>query len=246
MRYHDEDDAKDLNAEQWQLDLLKLNPGYVSWGPHEDYMWKKGEGWDCPILLDSWTKIWQLDYLNECVNFYFSVERESKECPTCGGNGYHKDAQQVVNTFYSHMNSLGEHWNDKITDDELQALKEASRVNKDATLEQINAENRPRGGMGHDAINRGILTRARLGRLGLPVLCEQCAGSGYVYTAPNAEAVLTLWMLHPRKGCSRGIEVRPIKQDELPSIYEWLRSAAARNAERFSAVPTPTDDRTAP
>jgi hypothetical protein len=41
MRKYDENTAKKLNAEQWQLDLPKLNPDYVHWGPHEDYMWKE-------------------------------------------------------------------------------------------------------------------------------------------------------------------------------------------------------------
>lgn len=42
MRTYDKDDAQELNAEQWQLDLLQLNPDYVSWGLHDDYMWKEG------------------------------------------------------------------------------------------------------------------------------------------------------------------------------------------------------------
>ncbi len=103
MRHYDENDAKELNAQPWQLDLLKLNPAYCHWGPHEDYMWKEG--------------------------------------------------------------------------------------------------------------------------------------SGYVHTAPAAHVSLTLWWLHPRKGCSRGIEITNIEQGDLPAVFAFLRQAAERNAERFSKIP---------
>ncbi len=51
MRYFDEDEAARLNAEPWQLALLKANPSYLGWGPHEDYMWKEGSGWDSRIVV---------------------------------------------------------------------------------------------------------------------------------------------------------------------------------------------------
>ena len=104
MRYFDEDEAKELNAEPWQLALLQANPGYCSWGPNEDYMWVKGDGWNSPQTFASWAKFgpWELDELNECANFYFEVTRASEDCKTCGGNGYHPHAQWVSESFYSH------------------------------------------------------------------------------------------------------------------------------------------------
>jgi hypothetical protein len=105
MRYADEDEAKKLNAAPWQVELLALNPSYLGWGPHEDYMWTKdSEGWNSCQLFDSWSAFgpWHLDELNECVNFYFSVERASEDCKTCGGNGEHPDAQWVGQSWYSH------------------------------------------------------------------------------------------------------------------------------------------------
>lgn len=242
MRYYDKDEAEPLNAQPWQLDLLHMNPSYNSWGPHEDYMWKEGGGWDSAILCKTWSEFgpWGLDDLNEVVNFYFSVRRQSEDCTVCGGNGYHKNAQVVVNSFYAHMNAQGEHWNDNITQDEADALIAEGRAPAGSTAEIINAQNRPgaRGMMGHDAINRGILTSARLKRLGIPSTCECCGGNGYVYTAPSAQVSLTLWFLHPRKGCSRGVEVDLIEQAELPAVFRFLREAAARNASRFSKLPT--------
>lgn len=243
MRTYDEEEAAKINAQHWQLDLLKLNPGYVNWGPHEDYMWKEKEGWDAPAISETWADFgpWELDEYNECVNFYFSVIRDSKDCPTCGGNGYHPDAQGVVNTFYAHMNERGEHWNDKITQDELEALIEGGRANAETTVEEVNAQNRRgAGGVGHDAINRWILTSARLKRLGIPERCPECEGDGSVFTAPAAHVTLTLWMLHPRKGCSRGVEISLIEEADLPDVFAWLREAAERNMQRFAKLPTST------
>lgn len=240
MRYHDEDEAKKLNAEQWQIDLLALNPSYCSWGPHEDYMCQKGDGWDSISINKTWADFgpWNLDDLNECVNFYFEVNRASEECKTCGGDGYHPDAHGVVYTFYRHQCKSGEiNWNDKITDDEASALVKERRAPEGSTAESINAQNRPGArGMGHDAINRHILIQARLTRLGLPHWCPTCDGDGYVYTSPAAHVSLVLWWLHPRKGCSRGIEIERVEQKDLPAIYAFLSNAAARNAQRFNAV----------
>jgi hypothetical protein len=246
MRYYDKEEATRLNAEPWQIDLLNLNPGYISWGPHEDYMWKKGEGWDCPVISKTWSEFgpWHLDEMNECVNFYFSVNRESKECPCCGGNGYHPDAHGVVNSFYSFMNDAGEHWDDKITDDEVKALLDAGRLMDwtrkgiTPTAEEVNAAQKRGGLSSHDAINRWILIEARLKRLGLPKTCPECDGHASVFTSPAAQVSLTLWMLHPRKGCSRGIEIECIEQKELPDVFNWLNLAAKRNADRFAKLPT--------
>jgi len=244
MRHYDKEEAARLNAEQWMLDLLALNPGYVGWGPHEDYMITEGSGWHTSRVIPTWAEFGppELDDFNECVNFYFSVNRESKDCATCGGNGYHPDAQHVVNTFYAHMNAKGEHWNDKITQDECDALITAGRIKKKGvTAEEVNAANR-RGSrmladLSHDGINRSILVRQRLKRLGLPHDCPTCEGHGYVYTEGKPHVSLTLWWLHPRKGCSRGIEITRIQREELPEIFGHLRFAADRNAERFSRVP---------
>lgn len=165
MRYYDESEAAELNAEQWQLDLLKLNPDYLGWGPHEDYMFVEGESWESRVIKASWKEFnWKLDELNECVNFYFSVARASEQCRMCSGCGV------VGNQFDT-------------------------------------------------------------------VWCPECSGDGTVYTAPTAHVTLTLWMLHPRKGCSRGVEVSLIERDDLPAVFAWLRQAAERNAKRFSALP---------
>ena len=112
------------------------------------------------------------------------------------------------------------------------------------TAEEVNAVNR-RGAKhvgdlhSHDAINRNIMIEVRAKRLGVYGLCSKCNGRGSVYTEPHAHVNLVLWMLHPRKGCSRGIEIKNIKQKDLPKVFTYLTEAAKRNAQRFGRIPKP-------
>lgn len=99
---HDHEEIKRLNAEPWMVDLLKKNPEYTCWGPHEDYMCVKN-GWNSPIFCDKWKDFdFPLDEWNEVVHFYFQVERDSIKCPECSGTGSHPDAMWVSESFYHH------------------------------------------------------------------------------------------------------------------------------------------------
>lgn len=239
MRYYDEDDAKALNAEPWQIELLKANPSYLGWGPGEDAMYAIGDGgWSSSLLIPDWVTFineWPLNDLNECVNFYFSVQRESEECDKCHGEYYHPDSQHIVRTFYQHSCRPGERpWNANITEDEAAALVEAGRAHEMTTASEFNAA---QGVINcHDAINRHILIAQRCKRLGLPVYCDKCDGRGYVYTADHAHVTLTLWWLHPRKGCSRGLRIERIERDDLPAVIDFLQQARTRNDDRFRGV----------
>lgn len=296
----DKEEAGRLGAKPWMLAMLKANPGYVFWGPHEDYMRKEGDGWNSRVIVESWPKFeFQLNELNECVNFYFHVGRASEKCTTCGGNGYHPDAHWVTESFYSHSSpfkhrSPGEErakaimdgfggggresplgfdsfpseetlakykpefrafcesmrvhgqWNDRITQGEVDELLQEGRLgtyrdgkwHADPRLaSEVNASQH-RGGLdGHDGINRSILCGARCERFGIPTTCTVCEGHGDVFTAPDAHLSLTLWWLHPRKGCSRGIEITRVEESEIPAACTFLREAAKRNSERFSKLP---------
>lgn len=281
-----------LNAEPWMVELLKANPSYCSWGPHEDYMWVRGRdegpdefgrkpsgGWDARVLCESWSARCpsDLDDLNEVVNFYFELERDSETCGLCAGSGYHPDAQWISESFYEHSSPFtaqtaqqreaaliiagfgdklpreplhgrnnfppqevlaryGEgfyefctemargsgFWSDKLTNDEEAALTAAGRSKC--------------GIVGHDATNRGILIEQRCKRFGVPLHCEACGGHGSVFTESGAHVNLILWVLHPRKGASRGVEIKRIQQAELPEVKAFLAEAARRNAERFSRI----------
>lgn len=209
-------------------------------------------GWDAAVVSDTWSDFGftRQDDLNVVANFYFEVVRDSETCPTCGGNGYHPQAHHIVDSFYG---SRGSGWSARITMDELQALLDAGRCRKwnqetrkweDQTanpelLNTVNLANQ-RVGLGdycHDGINRGILIRARCVRLGIPVTCTHCKGHGHVFTAPEPHLELVLWILHPRKGCSRGVLVKNILPEEVPEVFKYLNEARTLMMQRFGKIP---------
>src|SRR5271155_4395300 len=163
----DQKEVEQLNAEPWQLDLLALNPEYTFWGPHEDNMSAKDGGWNAPIIVDSWGNFEiVVNDLNEVVNFYFSVVRESSTCEPCGGTGYGPKAKEIADAYYDFANT-GRRWVNKVTLDEVQALVAEARLCRwdgqkwapqapvdDAFVALVNAANdRPGfGALSHDAI----------------------------------------------------------------------------------------------
>src|ERR1700749_38017 len=256
MRYtpkdkYDFDELKDLNAEQWQLDLLKLNPEYCSWGNFEDGMSKEGKYWDCRVDLERWSEFGfkQIDSFNECVNFYFELYRQSKPCTHCDSSGYNPATHRISEDFYD-FNERGTRWVDKITQDEVEALQNNDRlrvhgrngwVKKEGlTAEEVNEANRigalTFSDFRHDSINRGILIRTRAERLGVWGYRDKCNGNGYVYTQEKANIGFQAWILHPRMGVSLGVYVKNILQSELPEVFAYLKTARERNNERFSKI----------
>ena len=159
MRTLPEDDSSHaeltrLNVEPWMIEHLKLNPEYVHWGPGEDYMSTKGESWGVSQEVNSWSAFgpWELDELNECVHFYFELERPSQRCAACDAAGYNAETKIIADTFYDHGDytidftnwrilgsidnarklggATGRRWHDKITQDEVDALVAAGRLRK--------------------------------------------------------------------------------------------------------------------
>jgi hypothetical protein len=45
-----------------------------------------------------------------------------------------------------------------------------------------------------------------------------------------------LWVIHPRKGASRGVLLTEIKEEELPKVVEYLKDARQRNWDRFAKL----------
>lgn len=289
----DDDDLEqlaELKAAPWMVESLKLNPSYTSWGPDEDYMRGPESGWSSPMRLDRWSDRPSLDDLNEVVNFYFEIRRESRKCPDCE-SGYSRHAQRLADEWYGKADPpfnakaygadpitvdhpalrevavrhcatapdyygsdkraidfearrlcdlFSKQWAHHLIQADVDALAAEDRlghVRKSGahpTAAEVNAWSMD--GFGHDTINHWICVRARCERDGYAVECPTCAGKSYLYTAPGAHLALVAWLLHPRKGASRGVEIKRIEEGEMPDVLAWLSTAAQRNADRFSAA----------
>jgi len=274
---YDKEELERLNVESWMLAYLALNPGYVHWGPGEDYMSTKGQGWDASQELGpGWKSFgpWELDELNELVHFYFELERSSVNCDACGQTGYNPETKIIADTFYDHGDwgvdfstmtmtgsiekarrpggATGRRWHDKITQDEVDALVAHNRLREfdkekrewisvPRTAEEVNAANADgKNSLGHnlnhDGINRGILIETRAKRLGVYGNCPKCDGRSYVFTEPRGQLNVVLWMIHPRKGCSRGVRVKNLSQSDAAAAAVYIGQGATRNAQRFAKV----------
>jgi len=298
----DRKEVEELHVEPWMVDCLKLNPAYPHWGPHEDYMWKEGDGWDSRIIKESWKDFgpWDLNDYNEVVHFYFELHRSAKNCETCGATGYHPDALWLSESFYEASSpfthptpdqvrierymheSFGSpinkrihgkdsfpseevlmkyspefrkfcevmrdgdgFWRDKLDQSDVDALVAEGRLGIHADgkwthvpriAADVNAEQHKGGISGHDAINQHIVVGHRTQKYGIPRDCPDCNGTASIYTEEKGYLSLVLWMIHPRKGASRGIEVNRIQQEDLKGICKFLREGAQRNEERFRKV----------
>lgn len=70
----DNEELAELNAPAWMIEVLRINNSscYASWAPGDDSL----PSWH----FDGWAAFagtWKLNDLNECVNFYFEVERDA-------------------------------------------------------------------------------------------------------------------------------------------------------------------------
>jgi hypothetical protein len=272
----DIEELNELNAEQWQIDLLKFNPSYVYWGNTEDYMSEKDVGWRSRSDLKAFSEMFEIDDLNECVNFYFEVYRKHHDCEKCERTGLNEATKKLNDDWYSFEKQDWKYlpkgkrynnfaWQYHLTEIEIEALVKAGRLNYfmpinchyddkkkkwygwiEGKKEQIEQPIFPtpekinewaKEGMGHDAINQWICIKARAKQLGIYGPCELCNGKGYIYDEQKAKVGLQLWILHPRKGCSKGVYIEEIKHEDLKNIFKFLTNAKNRNNERFSKIP---------
>lgn len=226
-----------LTKDNWMIKVLKLNPYYISWGNYEDYMCKKNAGWETPVELEAVNQLWELDDLNELVNFYFEVIRKEEKCKSCNGSGLNKETNKILDDWYDFENK-GTRWCDNITQDEVQALWDNGRLKPyfktTPTAKEVNEWSK--NVLIHDAINRSICVKQRAKRLGVYGHCEKCKGYGYNFIEEECHLALQMWFIHPRKGCSRGCYLKNITQEELPKVIDYLKEANKRNNERFSKL----------
>jgi len=267
MRYpideYSKKELSSLNVKPWQIELLNYNPSYCGWGNFEDYMCKDGSGWDKRCNLPSIDDMWKLDDLNECINFYFTLYRKNHECTACEGTGLNSQTKQLSDDWYSfdktewvytnnrRYNNLS--WQYHLTEVEVKALVKHNRLmdlthiyTKENGWTKKEPEYIPTPkevnewattGLGHDSINQWICVEASAKHLAIYGHCEQCDGMGCVYDEPEGKVALQLWVIHPRKGCSRGVYIEEIKKTDLPKVFKFLNEAKERNENRFSKIP---------
>lgn len=225
-----------LKKDDWRVNALKMNPYYCCWGNDEEYMCSSKSGWNSPVELENINQLWELDDLNELINFYFEIYRNREDCIQCEGSGYNKETLQISKDWYDFDNK-GTRWCDKITQDEVEALWNRGRLSSFKTVpkaEEINQKEKV--GFMHDAINRIICIEQRAKRLNVYGLCPKCKGSGYLFTEKKVHLGLQMWFIHPRKGASRGVYLKNIEKNELPEVIKYLKQAKERNNERFSKL----------
>ena len=189
--------------------------------------------------------------LNLIADYHFEIVYDTENCDCY--QGYAPQIEQIARTFYS--DGLNEGWNDKITQDEVQALVDNGRLydwthtykengwqrREDGyipTAEEVNAAQNKRDSKSHDAINCCILIEARAKRLGLlnddgTSTCKRCQGKAYRRIGPD-RLVLYLWLLHPRKGASRGVTIKNVQLEELPEVKEFLRYSMEQHKKHFA------------
>lgn len=66
--------------------------------------------------------------------------------------------------------------------------------------------------------------------------CEVCGGDGRVHVEDEAHLGLQLWILHPRKGASRGMVIKDVTEDDLPLIRAYFRKAIERTIARMGGI----------
>ncbi|WCF11641.1 hypothetical protein NDS46_30305 (plasmid) [Paenibacillus thiaminolyticus] len=228
------EELEELNAEPWMVEMLKKNPDYVWWGNFEDYMIKDTSGWDSRKTFDTVDEgLWELDELNELINFYFEVNRKYIQCDSCDSTGYNLETKKIADDWYD-LTNTGRRWCSDITQDEVDVLWDNSRLKctfkEKPTAEQVNSR------FEHDGINRSICIEQRAKRLGVYGFCSECNGRGFIYTEDEAKLSLQLWIIHPRKGSSRGVFIKEVKKHEIDRVIKHLKEAKERNNERFSRL----------
>lgn len=191
-------------------------------------------------------RIWD-DDLNLVADFYFDIHHESAECVACDQSGYNSGTKRIDDDYYN-PDCTGRKWIHDITQDEVQALVDSNRLydfthrvepgkgwvpredGRVPTAAEVNEWSRK--GIGHDAINQGILIRTRAKRLGVWGLCEKCDGTTRIRTSDDMLS-LYIWLLHPRKGAGRGIHIKSVLPEDLPEVRAFLRRSWNKHTEHF-------------
>ena len=234
----DLEELKNLEASNWMVEVLKVNPAYNSWGPGEDGMSSGRQS----FVYESWKEFdLELDDLNEVVNFHFEVTRPEEECLACEGSGFNEATRKIEKAFSPLDGRKG--WEEELTGEDVSVLAKAGYLRKNQkggypSVDELNQAQRlpfSNPELFIDSGRKFALVEGRAKRLGVFGKCDNCGGKGNLFTG-DCQLSLVLWVLHPRKGESLGITVSRITEEDLPLAFQFLHNADVRNAGRFSRV----------
>lgn len=221
-------DDKITDANPWKRD-------YIGWRPGDEYMYAK-DGWAQNGEFETWKDFWgeygdsDLD-LNLIADFYFSDHSVKCWCNDAGYNGYNKETAELYDSWYGKPYYRGG-WSDSITDDEFEALKKHGRTKGYNSAEEMNRAVRTRDGVFiYDAINAHVCVEARAKRLGVYGLCSDCNGHSW---KPTGKIKLYLWMLHPRKGCGKGVTINSVEAEDIPQVKQYLKDNFEQHRSHFA------------
>lgn len=228
----DKDDENYESLPEYIKKCLSISePFYNMWGNGCDYMRKNNAQWNSDVELDSIADMWELDELNEIVNFYFRAERKVKECPLCNGCGLsQKSIRERDNFQYDKKN---------LTETDLEALDKAGWFQyyggrPESISDLFNNKKFDDFDIDFLRIQTVLKNRAKLG--GYDYICSECKGKGELLLESEYHLALQLWCLHPRKSASHGVLIHNIKESDLPIVYSLLNTAKERFNQKFSGI----------
>lgn len=226
----DDSDTKEFKKlPAYMQRCLNLNKGnYNFWGNGQDYMSSRKGQWDSDVELDSIKDMWELDDLNECVNFYFRAEKKVKTCWSCSGSGMSARSET-------------ERWNisyrkENLTEEDVAGLYDDGWLKtKPKDLHDFLTNDEYKN-FNIDALRIHTILKRRAEREGYECLCPHCQGNGNINIDKEYSLALQLWILHPRKSSSLGVVIHNITEQDLPKVFKLLNCARERFNNKFDKI----------
>lgn len=204
--------------------------GYTGWGPGEDAM--------CGARAVEHST-WQ-DMLGAIQNparevhdFYFEHYEERETCSCCDGSGKNKDFAELEEGFYSTGRGRWRGWGDRLTQEEVDLLVDKRRLGR-AKKGEVTPQNirSYQSFIGHDAINRWLLTPVRAKGLGISTDdCFECVGVGKVPVS-GATVRLHAWTFDVDAGSSRVDTAMHVSLSELDEVRGFLEQVGWEGVKR--------------
>lgn len=228
----DKDDEKYESLPEYIKKCLAISePFYNGWGNGCDYMRKNNAQWNSDVELDSIDDMWELNELNEVVNFYFRAERKVKECPLCNGCGLSQKSIIERDNFHYDKNNL--------TETDLDALNKDGWFRyyggKPESLSDL-LNNKKFNDFNIDSLRLYTILKDRAKLGGYNYTCSECKGEGELPVESEYHLALQLWHIFPRKSASCGVLIHNIKESDLPKVFSLLNTARERFNQKLNRI----------